>query len=30
MNINRKDVHACMISINGKEINGEYGGIAQF
>ena len=21
ININRKDVHACMISINGKEMN---------
>ena len=30
VNINRKDVHACMISINGKEMNEEYGGIGQF
>ena len=30
ININRKDVHASMISINGKEMNKEYGCIAQF
>ena len=30
ININRKDVHAGMISINGKEMNEEYGGIAKF
>ena len=30
ININRKDVHARMISINGKEKNEEYRCIAQF
>ena len=30
MNTNRKDVHALIISINGKDMNEEYGCIAQF